>query len=203
MTKSDGIDNNQRGVTALKFLSGGGEMGALMRAYDWSTSSLGNPQTWPSALRTAVGMMINSDFPMFVAWGPELGFLYNDAYVQILGRKHPESLGQKFHAIWFEIWDDINPLIERALAGHSTYHENLPLVMMRNGYEEKTWFTFAYSPIYDETGDVNGMYCTCVETTESVLAEKYRNDENERSGHCLNRLRASWRSCEVPSMCSS
>lgn len=180
MTYSPGNDNNHDGVTALKFLSGGGQMGELMRAYDWSTSPLGSPRTWPSALRTAVGMMINSDFPMFVAWGPELGFLYNDAYVQILGRKHPEALGQKFHEIWFEIWDDINPLIVRALAGHSTYHENLPLVMLRNGYEENTWFTFAYSPIYDETGDVNGMYCTCVETTESVLAEKYRNDENER-----------------------
>ncbi len=180
MTQSLCIDNNQNGVPSLKFLSGGGQVGALMREHDWSTSSLGDPQTWPSALRTAVGMMINSDFPMFVAWGPELGFLYNDAYVQILGAKHPQSLGHKFQAIWFEIWDDINPLIERALAGYSTYHENLPLVMLRNGYEENTWFTFAYSPIYDEAGEVNGMYCTCVETTESVLAEKYRNDENER-----------------------
>lgn len=173
-------DNIARSAGPLKFLDGGGDIGAMMRTHDWSLSPLGHPTAWPSALRTAVGMMIHSDFPMFVAWGPELGFLYNDSYAQILGRKHPASLGKRFHDIWMEIWDDIHPLIERALAGKSTYSENLPLLMDRHGYDEQTWFTFAYSPLHDEHGEVKGIYCTCVETTNQVLAERYRNEENNR-----------------------
>jgi len=164
----------------LMFLSGGGELGAMMRAHDWSASPLGDPRTWPQALRTVVGLMINSKFPMFVAWGPELGFLYNDSYREILGDKHPAALGGRFHDIWAEIWDDIHPLIERALRGEATYADRMYLVMNRRGYQEPTWFTFSYSPVRDETGVIAGMYCACVEVTEQVLAEKYRNEENER-----------------------
>jgi signal transduction histidine kinase/ActR/RegA family two-component response regulator len=166
--------------SAPMFLSGGGEVGAMMRAYDWSTSPLGHPRSWPQALRTVVGLMLNSKFPMFVAWGPELAFLYNDSYREILGEKHPNALGRRFRDIWSEIWADIHPLIERALAGEATYAERMYLQMNRHGYDEPTWFTFSYSPVRDETGRIAGMYCACVEVTEQVLAEKYRNEENER-----------------------
>jgi len=105
---------------ALEFLSGGGETGAMMRAHDWSRSPLGHPAGWPQALRTVVALMLNSKFPMFVAWGEGLGFLYNDPYVEILGDKHPASLGAPFKTIWGEIWDDIGPLVDRALAGEGT-----------------------------------------------------------------------------------
>jgi signal transduction histidine kinase/ActR/RegA family two-component response regulator len=162
------------------FLSGGGELGAMMRAHDWSGSPLGHPRTWPQALRTVVGLMLNSKFPMFVAWGPELGFLYNDSYREILGDKHPAALGGRFHDIWSEIWPDINPLIERALRGEAIYADRLYLVMNRHGYDEPTWFTFSYSPVRDEDGAIAGMYCAVVEVTDQVLAEKYRNEENER-----------------------
>jgi signal transduction histidine kinase/ActR/RegA family two-component response regulator len=165
---------------ALMFLSGGGEVGAMMRAHDWSGSPLGHPRTWPQALRTVVGLMLNSKFPMFVAWGPELGFLYNDSYREILGDKHPAALGGRFHDIWSEIWHDIGPLIERALGGEATYADRLYLVMNRHGYDEPTWFTFSYSPVRDERGEIAGMYCAVVEVTDQVLAEKYRNEENER-----------------------
>jgi signal transduction histidine kinase/ActR/RegA family two-component response regulator len=162
------------------FLSGGGELGAMMRAHDWSRSPLGHPRAWPQALRTVVGLMLNSKFPMFVAWGPQLGFLYNDSYREILGDKHPAALGGRFHDIWSEIWPDINPLIERALRGEAIYADRLYLVMNRHGYDEPTWFTFSYSPVRDERGDIAGMYCAVVEVTDQVLAEKYRNEENER-----------------------
>jgi signal transduction histidine kinase/CheY-like chemotaxis protein len=165
---------------ALMFLSGGGEVGAMMRAHDWSTSPLGHPRTWPQALRTVVGLMLNSKFPMFVAWGKELAFLYNDPYREVLGDKHPAALGGRFRDIWAEIWHDINPLIERALRGEATYADRLYLVMNRHGYDEPTWFTFSYSPARDENGAVAGIYCACVEVTDQVLAEKYRNEENER-----------------------
>jgi signal transduction histidine kinase/ActR/RegA family two-component response regulator len=162
------------------FLSGGGEVGAMMRTQDWSESPLGDPHTWPQALRTVVALVLNSKFPMFVAWGEDLGFLYNDSYREILGDKHPRALGRRFHDIWSEIWDDIGPLIDRALQGEATYVDRLLLVMNRHGYDEPTWFTFSYSPVRDEHGIIQGMHCACVEVTDQVLAEKYRNEENER-----------------------
>jgi PAS domain S-box-containing protein len=155
----------------LDFLAGGGSTGSLMRAHDWSESPLGPPGTWPQSLRTVVSLLLQSQFPMFVAWGPDLGFLYNDPYAEILGAKHPRALGRRFYDIWSEIWPDISPLVEAAMAGHATYREDLPLVMNRKGYDEQTWFTFSYSPVRDENGTVAGMFCACTETTQKVLAE--------------------------------
>ena len=119
--------------------------------------------------------MLGSKFPMFVAWGDELGFLYNDAYAEILGAKHPGALGARFCDIWSEIWSDISPLIDAALAGEATYCEDLPLVMNRHGFDEQTWFTFSYSPVQDESGRVAGMFCAVAETTGEVLAEQRQN----------------------------
>src|SRR4051812_43581831 len=93
-----------------EFLDGGGGVGALMRAHDWSQSPLGPPKSWPQPLRTTVELILQSRFPMFVAWGDELGFLYNDPYAEILGSKHPRALGRRFDEIWAEIWADISPL---------------------------------------------------------------------------------------------
>lgn len=148
-----------------------------MRAHDWSKSPLGSPDSWPQSLRAVVGLLLNSKFPIFLAWGPELGFLYNDAYAEILGAKHPKALGDRFETIWSEIWSDILPIIEQAMGGQAVYHENLPLTMNRNGHDEETWFTFSYSPVRDENGQVSGMFCACTETTEQVLAERHRAAE--------------------------
>ncbi|MFK5595682.1 ATP-binding protein [Methylobacterium sp. HMF5984] len=120
----------------------------------------------------AVSLMLNSAFPMFLAWGPGLGFLYNDAYVEILGAKHPAALGEPFERVWSEIWDDIRPLVERATGGEATFREDLPLVMMRRGYPEDVWFTFSYSPLRGEDGSVQGMFCACTETTAKVREER-------------------------------
>ena len=162
-----------------EFLAGGGEVGALMRAHDWTLSPLGSPEHWPQSLRSVVGLLLQSRFPMFVAWGPDLGFLYNDPYAEILGAKHPRALGRRFHDIWSEIWADISPLIDAAMAGHATYREDLPLVMNRKGYDEQTWFTFSYSPVRDESDRVAGMFCAVSETTEKVLAERALRESNE------------------------
>jgi PAS domain S-box-containing protein len=168
------------GVSDTTFLTGGGEMGARMRAHDWTRSPLGPPECWPQSLRTTVSLILNSRFPMFVAWGPELGFLYNDDYVPILGAKHPAALGRPFAEIWDEIWSDIGPLAERALAGEATFHEDMPLTMLRKGYEEQTYFTFSYSPVRDESGRIGGMYCACTETTAEVKARSSLKAEQER-----------------------
>ena len=164
---------------ALDFLSGGGRVGALMRAHDWSGSPLGPPRAWPQSLRSVVGLLLESQFPMFVAWGEQLGFLYNDPYADILGTKHPRALGLPFHDIWAEIWPDISPLIDAAMAGRATYREDLPLLMNRKGYDEHTWFTFSYSPVRDESGRVAGMFCAVSETTSKVLAEHALRELNE------------------------
>jgi len=164
----------------LAFLADGGEMGARIRAFDWKKSPLGAPEDWPQALKTAVGMLLSTMFPMFIAWGPELRFLYNDAYAEILGGKHPAALGHAFEDIWAEIWHDVGPLARRAVAGEPTYFENLPLIMTRKGFEEQTWFTFSYGPLRGDTGAGEGMFCVCTETTATVLAERRRIGEVER-----------------------
>jgi PAS domain S-box-containing protein len=164
----------------LSFLANGGEMGERMRAFDWSCSPLGPPQEWPLALKTATSLLLSSKFPMFLAWGQELRFLYNDAYSEVLGGKHPVALGHAFEDIWAEIWDDVGPLVRRALAGEATYFENLPLTMTRKGYSEQTFFTFSYSPLRGDSGEAAGMFCVCTETTATVLAERARLNETDR-----------------------
>ena len=183
----------------LEFLEGGGSAGALMRTLDWSDSPLGFPATWPQSLRSVVGLLLQSRFPMFVAWGPELGFLYNDSYAEILGAKHPRAMGRRFHDIWSEIWPDISPLIDAAMAGQATWREDLPLLMNRKGYSEQTWFTFSYSPVRDESGKVAGMFCACTETTDRVLAQRDSRESERRlsalvaaSSYALYRMSADW-----------
>ncbi|MBV1795906.1 PAS domain-containing sensor histidine kinase [Siccirubricoccus sp. G192] len=159
-------------MEAPGFLAGGGDMGARMRGHDWSSSPLGPPEGWPRSLRTVVGLMLGSRHPMFLAWGPDLAFLYNDGYAPILGTRHPWAVGRPFQEVWPEIWEDILPLIDRALAGEATWSEDLHLVMERNAYPEDTWYTFSYSPLRDEEGAIAGMFCACTETTAKVLAER-------------------------------
>lgn len=167
-------------IPALTFLDDGGQVGALMRLHDWSKSPLGLPYFWPQSLRSVVGVLLNSKFPMHVAWGGELGLLYNDAYAQILGEKHPSALGSRFHDVWPEVWAHILPSIEQSLQGQASYHDNVRLTLNRSGYNEQAWFTFSYSPIRAENGEVGGIFCTVMETTEQVLAERHRAEEINR-----------------------
>ncbi len=160
-------------------------MGSLMRSHDWSASSLGDPSEWPQSLCSIVGLMLGSKFPMFVAWGEPLELIYNDAYAEILGAKHPSALGAEFRQVWAEIWPEIQPSVAAALAGEATYHEDLPLVMNRKGAEEQTWFTFSYSPVRDERGRIAGMFCTCAETTKQVLSQLQAEDVQEQQRQML------------------
>jgi PAS domain S-box-containing protein len=151
---------------------GDSETRRLLGAHDWQSSPLGPPDSWPPELATAVSMVLSSTFPMFVALGPQLVFLYNDAYIPVLGDKHPSGFGQPFQRLWWEIWPDLGPIAERAMAGQSSFLEDMPLAMERKGYTEQTYFTFSYSPLHDGEGRVMGMYCTCIETTARVHAER-------------------------------
>jgi PAS domain S-box-containing protein len=167
-------------VPDLPFLSGDSSTAQLMRGMDWSGPGLGPPQQWPQPLQSVVSLMLGSAFPMFVAWGPSLHTLYNDAYGDIMGAKHPAGMGRPFLDIWHEIRDDLTPLVARTMGGEAFFMENLPLLMRRHGYDEETWFTFSWSPVRDETGAVAGIYCACTETTRMVLAERHQRAEQER-----------------------
>jgi signal transduction histidine kinase/ActR/RegA family two-component response regulator len=152
--------------------SDGNNVASLLESIDFENTSLGGSRDWDRSLSSVLALMLDSHFPMFVAWGDELRFFYNDAYSEILGDKHPNAFGARFEDVWVEIWDDILPLIEKALAGIATYSEDLPLLMNRRGYDEHSWFTFSYSPVRDEHGFVRGMFCAVTETTERVLLER-------------------------------
>ncbi|HEX4565862.1 MAG TPA: ATP-binding protein, partial [Vicinamibacterales bacterium] len=151
----------------------GGEVGALMKQLDWTRTPLGAPDTWPQSLRAVVRIMLTSRYPMWIGWGPALTFLYNDPYARILGTKHPSALGQSAPDVWREIWDEVGPRIERVLTtGEATYDEALLLMMERHGYLEETYFTFSYSPIFDEQSRISGNFCVVMEDTEKIIGER-------------------------------
>ncbi|NBJ13832.1 PAS domain S-box protein [Microvirga arsenatis] len=170
----------------LAFLEGGGEMGARMRVHDWSTSPLGLPDLWPQSLRSVVGLVLNAKQPMFVAWGPDLAFFYNDEYIPIFGAKHPHALGRPFAEVWSDIWEQISPIVEQTLGGQASWHEDLRIPMERHGYPEETWFSFSYNPVRDESGAIAGMFCVCMETTDKVLSQRALRQSEERATGVLN-----------------
>lgn len=156
---------------------GSGKMARLIRSYDWSGSELGAISSWPSTLKNFLDLILNSKFPMVIAWGPNLKFLYNDAYSDLIGAKHPKALGSSFLDIWHEVWPDILPFIDTALTGKSTWIQDLRLVMNRHGYDEETFFTFSYSPIIECNGLVSGIFCTVTETTHHVMNARLLQSE--------------------------
>ncbi len=157
-----------------KVFDGGGDVGALMRDKDWSTTALGPPESWPQSLRIVVRIMLTSRYAMWIGWGPDLSFLYNDAYARMtLGPKHPWALGRPASEVWAEIWTDIGPRIDQVLkSGQATWDEGLLLFIKRHGYAEETYHTFSYSPLPGDDGRVAGNFCVVTEETERVIGER-------------------------------
>jgi PAS domain S-box-containing protein len=156
-----------------KVLSGGGEVGALMREKDWAKTPLGPVTGWPQSLRTAVSICLHSRFELFIWWGPEYVILYNDAYRQTLQSKHPRALGKEGRKVWREIWPVISPMLNHVTTtGEATFSEDLLLFLERQGYPEETYHTFSYSPILNETGSVGGVFTAVTQTTEKVIGER-------------------------------
>jgi PAS domain S-box-containing protein len=152
------------------------ETAALLKSTDWASTPLGPLKRWPQSLRIAVGICLNSRFPMFVWWGRELINIYNDAYIPVLGKRHPAAFGRPAKSAWEEIWPVVGPQAETVMQrGEATWNERVLLVMERHGYTEDTWFTWSYSPIPDENGTIGGLFCACTEDTPRVLAERERD----------------------------
>ncbi len=163
------------------FLAGGGELGRLIRVLPWGLTPLGSPDAWPENLRTLVRVMLSSRQPMFIAWGPERIMLYNDGYAPLCGGKHPWALGKPFAEVWADILEAVAPIMDAAYRGVPTTMDDIQFTMLRNGYPEEAHFSFGYTPVHDDaTGNVAGMFCTCLEITAEVLAGRERQAEVER-----------------------
>ena len=169
------------------FLADGGEMGGLIRAFDWAATPLGPAQDWPQTLKTIIRVMLNTHHPIFVFWGPEARCFYNDAYSRTIGpERHPGALGQPGRQVWDEIWDIIGPQIELVMAGRgATWHEDHLVPITRHGRREDVWWTYSYSPIDDEAAEngVGGVLVLCNDVTrDHVTREQLRaSDERFRS----------------------
>jgi len=153
---------------------GGGEVGAVMAEWDWSSTAVGPVEEWSPLLQTMVRVVLTSRFSMWMGFGPELTFFYNDAYRRdTLGVKHPSALGRPAWEVWEEIWPDIGPRIDAVLqTGQATWDEALLLFLERSGYPEETYHTFSYSPLSETDGRIVGMLCVVSEETDRVVGER-------------------------------
>src|SRR5579872_2990527 len=157
-----------------------GAMSSMMMAYDWATSPLGSPKTWSQPLKTVVGLMLASRQPMFIAWGPEKTWLYNDAFVPILGGKHPVALGAPAMEVWGEAREVLEPMFTRVFNGESVQMDDFTLFLDRRGKLEEAHFSFSYTPVRDTEGNVGGLFGACIETTMKVIAERQALADRQR-----------------------
>ncbi|WP_052273511.1 ATP-binding protein [Flavihumibacter solisilvae] len=180
---------NNKPASTLEFLSGGGELGEMIRKYDWSTTPLGPVETWPQSLRTCIRIMLTSRQPIWIGWGKELIKFYNDPYRAIVGGKHPWALGAPASVVWKDIWKDIEPMLRQVMEeDEGTYVESQLLIMERNGYPEETYYTFSYTPIPGDDGKTEGMFCANTDDTEKII--------NERQLRTLTQLGKSLTDCK-------
>lgn len=148
------------------------EVGKIAAEMDWMKHPLGPISEWSQVLKTSLSNAINSKFPMFISWGNGRNLLYNDAYIPILGNKHPMAFGKSFQETWSEVWPYIGTLISDVELGKSVFLENLRVPLNRFGYDEEANFTFSFGPIKSAVGVVEGISCVCVETTQQVQAKR-------------------------------
>src|SRR5215475_4289099 len=169
-----------------EFPLGGSEMGALVRALDWSKTSLGPISAWPAHLKAVVSLMLPAQAQIVLFWGPELVALYNDAYAPTIGDKHPQALGRPARENWAELWDDLEPLLRRVLeTGETVFAKDRPFYIERHGYPEDVYFDISYSPVHDEAGGVVGVLCIVGETTERVVTQRELAKTQERLNQAL------------------
>ena len=152
----------------------GGEMGRLFAEFDWAAHPLGPPDEWSAEVRSAVAVVLTSRFPIVLWLGVEDLFLvYNDAYIQILGERHPAALGRRGRFVWWDIWESISPMLASVIAtGEATWSHDLMLPMVTAGRRQERYFTFTYSPLVGANGESYGIFCPSSETTERVISER-------------------------------
>ena len=165
----------------------GGELGRLIHQHDWSQTPLGPIEYWPQSLKTSVDLMLSSQHPMWIGWGPDIRFLYNDAYIHVLSlAKHPWALGRPAAEVWAEIWNICGPLADKVFQkGEASFMDEVRLFMNRGDFVEETYYSFSYSPIRDEFGNVAGLFCPSTEVTPKVLNARRLGTLSELSANVL------------------
>ncbi len=152
---------------------GNSAMSAAMRAHPWEGTRLGSPEHWPDGLKVPLRMMLTSRFEMWLGWGPDLAFFYNDAYIPTLGIKHPDAIGRPMRDVWAEVFGNVEDRIRSVMKdGVATWDKALMLLLSRSGYREETYHTFSYSPLRGDTAAVEGLMCVVTEETERVISER-------------------------------
>ncbi|WGM37337.1 ATP-binding protein [Caulobacter sp. NIBR1757] len=173
------VEGDQGGATPW-FLAGGGEMGRRMRAFDWAATPISGPETWPEGLRTLVALMLDSRHGMFIAWGPSLIWMCNDAFMPILADKGPGALGAPTAQVWADAWPTVGPLFDQVLRGEAQRFEDLPVPLVRDGETVEAFFNFSYNPVRDGSGTVGGVYGVVTETTDKVRAISALGSQREQ-----------------------
>lgn len=147
-------------------------MGEAIRNFDWSKTPIGPVEHWPQSLITSIQIMLASRQPIWVAWGAELVYFYNDPYKTVIGARHPSALGKPMREVWPELWHDIEPTLQRALAGtDGVYVEEQLLIMERHGFKEETYYTYSFTPIPND-GAVGGIICFNTDDTRRVIGQR-------------------------------
>ena len=165
----------------LSFMNGDSGLAHRLRAFAWSESPIGAPVVWAQSLKTLIGVMIEANQPMFVVWGPDRTLLYNDRYVSFLGDKHPNAFGRPFLDVWKEAEADLRPLVESAYAGEPSHMDDITLMIDRRGSLEEAHFSYSYTPIRGENGQVEGFFCPCIEITEQVMTARRVRESDVRN----------------------
>jgi PAS domain S-box-containing protein len=154
------------------FPTGGGELGALIRQFDWATTSLGPLATWPQSLKTITETLLRSPVPIVLLWGEDGIMIYNDAYSDFAGGRHPKLLGSKVREGWVEVADFNDNVMKVGLSGRTLAYKDQELTLYRHGQPEQVWMNLDYSPVLNEAGEPAGVIAIVVETTQRVIAER-------------------------------
>ncbi len=175
------LNNDSNLYNNQPFLAGGGTMGEMIRKFDWSTTSIGQPEQWPIELKNMTSMLLTNAFPVLVCWGTDFIQLYNDAFRPINGEtKHPQALGGSAKDTYAEIWETIGPMFADVMQGKTHGFPGFMVPLNRNGYVEECYFDFSYSPIRNVDGAIGGILVICVETTEKINSlNKSKKSEEE------------------------
>jgi PAS domain S-box-containing protein len=169
-------------IDPFPFLGGGSRTGALIRAFDWQKTSLGALSQWPECLRTVTALILRSDAPMTLQWGAEGWFLYNDAYIELAGARHPGLLGQTVRDSWSEIADFRAHAVSHVLKGKTLNYRDEHFVLLRNGEPEDIWLDINYSPVVDQTGTPVGVLAVVKNATRRFQAEQRLRVAQEAGG---------------------
>lgn len=173
------------GENAVGLLKGRGGVAEQILAFDWASTSLGPVETWPRSLTNILCTVLASRQPICFWWGPDLLQLHNDDYLPMLADRADRALGAPFQELWADVWQDVKPFVDQALQGKGTWAEDLPLKMIRNGKVVETFWTFSYSPLYDDNGQIAGLMNIVSETTEAVRDRNALAAEVERANTAL------------------